>query len=329
MSNHRSIVVGHRGQDGSLLCQLLRSRGDALLGLGRQGTEHLTDPAAEALPASLEDPRSIDNLVRRFAPTQVYYVAAHHRSSERPDAGLDVAADFNAGLLVNVQGPIAFLDAIRRHAPACRFFYASSSLVFGHRTPDQRQDEATPHTPQCEYGQSKSMGQLACRRFREQARLFASVGILYNHESELRGPTFLTRRIIDAALRIRAGSSEQLVLGSLDAVTDWGYAPDFVDAFRRILDVDEPGEFIVATGQPHTVRDFVRVAFTHLGLDWQRHVRVDSARLGRAPSARVGDPGKLARLTGWKPTIAFEEMIRLIVDRVAADLDHAAPRNNR
>ncbi|MCX5658772.1 MAG: GDP-mannose 4,6-dehydratase [Planctomycetota bacterium] len=313
---HRTIVIGHRGQDGTLLCQALRDRGDVLTGLGRHGAENLSGQAAPPPTVSLDDGRSIDALVRHVAPTQVYYLAAHHRSSERAGRPANVGADIGAGMLVNVQGPIHFLDAIRRSAPACRFFYASTSVIFGQRTADERQEESTQITPFCEYGLLKATGQLACQRYRREHGLFASVGILYNHESALRTGTFLSRKVIDAAMRIQGGSRETLTLGSLDARTDWSYAPDFVDAFRRILGADKPDDFIVASGRGHSVREFVSVAFGHLGLDWEKHVRVDGTLLDRAPSSRIGNPAKLMAATGWRPTVTFEGMIKTIIDQL-------------
>lgn len=292
-----------------------------MLGFGRSGAVDLSDDAASLPTARLDDAGSVARLVRAVEPTQVYYVAAHHRSSEQRGDGAgpaDIAPDLLANLVVNQQGPIHFLDALLRHAPNSRFFFASSSLIFGRRTAAERQDESTAPTPVCQYGVAKLATQLACRRYREEAGFFASVGILYNHESELRGPGFLTRRIVDAALRIRAGSEEKLVLGSLDAMADWGYAGDFVDAFRRILDLESPGEFIVATGVAHTVRHYVQAAFDCLGLDWSRHVVVDPSRLQREISTRIGNADKLTRQTGWKPSISFEEMVRRIVDRLAS-----------
>lgn len=318
MSSHRTIVVGHRGQDGTLLGHLLRSRGDVLTGLGRHGAENLSGQAAPPPQATLDDARSIEALVRHVNPTQVYYIAAHHRSSEKAGRPANVGADIGAGMLVNVQGPIHFLDAIRRVAPACRFFYASTSVIFGQRSPEETQDETTQITPFCEYGLLKATGQLACQRYRREHGLFASVGILYNHESSLRTNTFLSRKVIDAAIRIREGGRDPLVIGSLDARTDWGYAPDFVDAFRRILDAPKPDDFIVATGVSHSVRDFVRIAFGRLGLDWEAHVRENPALLDRAPSCRIGNPAKLKAVTGWSPSVNFEQMINTIVDQLMA-----------
>ena len=318
MSERRAIVVGHRGQDGRLLAGRLVERGDSVLGIDCGITEHVWDGVQEE-PLSIIDRGAVKDAVRRFRPDEIYHLAAHHRSSQEARTTEALGDEFLAGLGVSVEGVVNFLDAMNAHAPTCRFFYASSSLIFGFHKSDERQDEHTPWTPSCEYGLMKALGMQACRLYREEVALFASSGILYNHESVCRREEFLSKKIALAALRIRGGSHEKLALGDLDAVTDWSYAPDFVDAFQRILSLDRPGDFIVASGEGHTVREFVAVAFAHLGLDWREHVTQVPELLHRTPSARIGNPQRLMSATGWQPTLTFSEMVCRLVDETARE----------
>jgi GDPmannose 4,6-dehydratase len=315
LSDRRAIIVGSRGQDGQLLTRLLRNRGDAVLGIGRNSVDiwgQLPRPAA----CRVDDLRTVCDTVRAVQPDEVYYLAAHHGSSETRALG-DSHRNFIDGMAVNVAGVVNFLEALRQHAPRGRLFYASSSLVFGNQPQRTPQDETTPLTPDEPYGLCKALGSQACQEYRQRHGVFACVGILFNHESELRPPSFLSMKIAQAAVAASRGKSAPLVLGSLDAVVDWGFAPDFVEAFRRILALDDPDDFVIATGVVHTVRDFVAAAFRHVGLDWQAHVVEDRSVLARARSGRVGNPARLRRRTGWHTSVSFEEMVHKLVDGVA------------
>jgi GDPmannose 4,6-dehydratase len=308
-------VVGHQGQDGRLLVQRLTERGDEIVGIAR----HECLAPANLLPSAcrLDDRDSIFELVRRWQPHEIYYLAAHHGSSEQGPP-LDLADDLLASVRVNVAGVVHFLEALRRHAPSTRLFYASTSLIFGSRPVQTPQDESTPTTPEEPYAISKCMGGIAVREYRSRHGVHASIGILYNHESHLRRPSFLSAKIVHAAVAAGRGATEPLLLGDLDARVDWGYAPDFVDAFLRILALDEPSDFIVATGQAHTVREFAATAYGHLGLDWRHFVREEPGILARHRGSRVGNPGRLQRMTGWRPTLDFEAMVRTLVDQARA-----------
>jgi GDPmannose 4,6-dehydratase len=182
------------------------------------------------------------------------------------------------------------------------------------------QDETTPYVPRNPYAITKAAGARICALYREQHRLHASVGILYNHESPLRGPRFVTQRIVRGAWCARKDRSHTMRIGSLSTVVDWGYAPDFVEAMVRIVAQPTPDDYVVATGQPHTVRDFVQIAFGCLGLDWTKHVEQDPTLVSPAQATLVGDSTKLRARTGWRPTIDFEEMVkRLVLDSEDAD----------
>ncbi|MHB8875239.1 MAG: GDP-mannose 4,6-dehydratase [Myxococcaceae bacterium] len=314
-ADRRAIVVGHRGQDGQLLTKLLLGRGYGVLGLDRGVTDALGG-ASYSGEVLLDQPQTVFEAVRAFGPTEVYYLAAHHVSSEGGPA-TDVYGDSLAGATVNITGPLHFLEALRRHAPKGRMFFASSSLIFGSSPAQQPQNESTPVAPDEPYGWQKALTGRACAGYRRLHGVFASVGILYNHESSLRPPQFLSMKLVHAAVRASRGATEKLVVGNLDAVVDWGFAGDYVDAFTRILALDTPDEFVVATGEAHTVRDFARIAFARVNLDWERYLTVDPGLLSRKAGARVGDSGKLRRATGWKPAISFEQLVQSLVDEAA------------
>jgi GDPmannose 4,6-dehydratase len=216
---------------------------------------------------------------------------------------------FERSIAVNVQGLVNFLDVLGNTSS---LFYAASSHVFG-RPDSPIQDERTAFRPDSIYGITKVAGIHACHYYRNTRNVRASVGILYNHESPLRKPDFVTRRIVQSAVAISRGSLEELVLGDLNAAVDWGYAPDYVDAMLRIALLDDADDFIIATGETHTVAEFVELAFACVRLDWQKHVRVDDRRLRRTSDSLAGDSTRLRQRTGWAPTISFSEMIRRLV----------------
>jgi len=308
----RAIIVGADGQDGTLLAQLLTQRSIPHLGVGRTGLRESS--GEKSGPIELGDAKAVEALVKAHPPSHVFYLAAHHHSSQDPlDAGL---ADLWASSLeVQVLGLVHFLEALRLHAPAARLFYASSSHVFGSPAPSP-QTEETPLAPDNIYGITKVAGMQACRHYREQQGVFASVGILYNHESIYRQDKFLSKKIIRGALAIKQGREQNLVLGNLSAEADWGYAPDYVEAMVRILDVPQTGDFIVATGQLHTVREFVQIVFDQLGLDVSKHVIENSALVRPGQGRLVGDTRRLEQATGWRPTLSFEEMVRTLTRQI-------------
>ena len=310
MSSRRAVVVGHRGQDGHLLTELLRRRGYDVLGVGRDRTDVWGGvPAPDA--CRVDRPEAVFRAVDLWRPHEVYYLAAHHGPAEAGEA--DAYTGYLAELEVNVAGVLHFLEGVRRHSPSTRLFYASSSLVFGNWPDRSPQDETTPVAPEGAYALCKRLAAEACREYRERHGVFASVGILFNHESPLRPPRYLSAKIVRAAAAAR-GSTGPLMLGDTRAVVDWGYAPDFVEAFTRILALDRPDDFVVATGEGHTVGDFAQAAFGRVGLDWRCYVVEDPGLLVRRGSGRVGDPAKLRRLTGWAPSETFAGMVAALVD---------------
>ncbi|MGV9772497.1 GDP-mannose 4,6-dehydratase [Streptosporangium sp. NPDC003464] len=291
------LVVGAHGQDGTLLRELLARRGDAVVAVGR----------GEVADITRRD--EVVRLVEAVRPDEVYLLAAVQGPAQ------DGPADARASYEVNTLPVVYFAEALLAHAPAGRLFYAASSHVFGE--PETAvQDESTPLRPTSLYGITKAAGLLHCRAYRERG-VFVSAGILYNHESPLRRPGFVSRKIVRAAAR-----AEEVTLGSLSATVDWGYAPDYVAAMAAVLQADGPGDFVVATGEPHTVEEFAATAFGLAGLDWRRYVRQDPALPHRGGKPLVGDAGRLRAVTGWRPTVDFTGMIRRLLQ---AELDGAGP----
>ncbi len=322
------IIVGSQGQDGRLLYERLSTEGCALLGIDRHGMRGNT-PAVDTDdgPVDVLDRASVDRIIRAFVPDAVFYLAAFHHSSE-DECPFDDAELYLRSHDVHVRGPSNCLETLRRRAPHARFFYAASSHCFGapSTTP---QDESTPLRPVCPYGISKTAGVQLCRMYRARHGLQASCGFLYNHESPLRPPGFLSAKIIRGAVEIARRQRDRLVLGDLSARVDWGYAPDYVDAMIRIVRLDAADDFVSASGRAHTVGDFVSVAFAHLELDWRQHVETDASLLtkSRPAAALIGNSSKLRHTTGWMPSVSFADMVRLLVDaelRRTADAVHPA-----
>lgn len=300
-----ALVVGCAGQDGHLLGSLLSRKGYLVAGLSRQGLEtggRMTGPAVD-----LTDFAQARALVETVLPDEIYYLAAFHHSSQERDRQ-PPGEIWNGSMAVNASGPANFLEAIRVLAPKIRFFYAGSCMAYGEadRTP---QTESTCFCPRCVYGVSKTAGMHTVRLFRETYGLFAVSGILYNHESHLRPPGFLSRKVVRGAWRIARGLDSELVVGSLDTRADWGYAPDFVDAFWRSLQAERPGDYVLATGETHSVLDWVEQAFALAGLDWRDHVRQNPDFTPGRRAPLVGDSGLARSVLGWSPTTAFSSMV--------------------
>jgi len=290
-----AIIVGSSGQDGTLLTEKLKHLGYCVVGVRRGDID-------------ISNADKVKKLIIESQPDEVYYLAAHHHSSE---VFIDNEAElFKKSIDVQAISVVNFLDAIYRYKNNCRFFYASSCLVFkgSENVPIL---ENSPYCPESFYAISKVTGGSVVKFYRENKGIFASCGFLFNHESSLRPESFLSRKITSFVARIAAGykTSNQLTLGDLNTKVDWGYAKDYVDAFWRILQVKKPDDYIVATGILHSVRDFVDIAFSCVGLDYHDYVKVNSNIVSRTNSFRVGIPTKLKIDTNWDTTISFEEMV--------------------
>ncbi len=298
-----ALVIGAGGQDGRLLSEQLTREGHRVVGITRGALD-------------LSDAAGVRAFVASEQPDEIYYLAAHHHSSQ--DRAPEPVELFRASFAVHVDGLLNMLEAMRLESPHARLFYAASSHVFGSQPPTPVQDESTPLNPDNVYSITKAAGVHACRLYRNDYGLFASAGYLYNHESPYRRPEFVTTKIIRAAIDINHGSREKLVLGDLSAPVDWGWAPDYVDAMTRILHLDRPGDFVIATGEPHTVSEFAQLAFAGVGLDWREHVEENPGIITKRKLGLVGDPAKLKAATGWSPTVTFEGMIRKLLEAAAA-----------
>jgi len=313
----RALITGIGGQDGSYLAELLLERGYEVAGMVRPGAVEYPNLEAvreriELLEADLLDQRSLATALEAARPGEVYNLAAPSfvpASWERPVETAEFAA----------VGATSLLEAIRTVDPAIRVYQASSSEIFGE--PRQSpQTEETPLEPVTPYGVAKAYAHFIVSSYRRQYGLFACSGILYNHESPRRPLEFLPRKVAHGAAAISLGLQEELVLGDLDARRDWGYAGDYVRAMWLMLQEDEPGDYIVASGTSHSVRELVQCAFAHVGLDWEEHVRVDPAlQRGAAELHRlVGDASRVHGRLGWRRELGFEQLVHLLVD---ADLE--------
>ena len=315
----RALVTGVSGQDGSYLSELLLSKGYEVHGLIRRSSSFNTgrlddiyrDPHESGVRflmhyADLSDSGSLVNLIRELEPDEIYHLGAQSHvkvSFEIPEYTADATA----------MGTIRMLEAIRASGVDTRFYQASSSEMFGSAPPPQ--SELTPFHPRSPYAVSKVFAYWATVNYRESYGLFACNGILFNHESIRRGETFVTRKITRAVARIKAGMQDILYLGNLDARRDWGYAPEYVEAMWRMLQLDEPGDLVIATGQSHTVREFAQLAFDRVGLDWEHHVQLDPRYLRPAEADHLlGDPSRANTELGWRAGTSFEELVELMVD---------------
>jgi GDPmannose 4,6-dehydratase len=315
----RALITGITGQDGSYLAEALLSKGYEVHGLIRRAStfntsriEHLYvdphDPGARLFLhyGDLGDSGQLTNLIYNLQPQEIYHLAAqsHVRVSfDVPEYTGDVT-----GL-----GLTRLLEAIRRSAIKTRFYQASSSELFGDAPPPQHED--TPFQPRSPYAAAKLYAYWMVRNYREAYGMFAVNGILFNHESPRRGETFVTRKITRAAARIKLGLQKKLYLGNLEARRDWGYAPEYVEAMWLMLQQDSPEDFVIATGESHSVREFLEEVFSHLDLDWREYVEIDP-RYFRPTEVEclLGDASKAKQRLGWQPRVTFKELARLMVE---------------
>jgi len=309
----RALITGITGQDGSYLAELLLDKGYEVIGMVRRSSTvnferiaHLQDRITFA-SGDLLDELSLVNIVREHAPDEVYNLAA--QSFVQTSWSQPVLTGQTTAI-----GVTRVLDAIRLVNSDIRFYQASSSEMFG-KVQAVPQSEDTPLYPRSPYGVAKVYGHWITINYRESYGLHASSGILFNHESPRRGLEFVTRKISNAVARIKLGHQKELALGNLDAQRDWGFAGDYVDAMWRMLQQDEPDDYVVATGETHSVREFCELAFAHVGLNYQDHVVTDDRYMRPAEvDLLIGDSSKARRQLGWEPKMSFAELVSTMVD---------------
>ena len=309
-----ALIIGAGGQDGRLLARLLLDREYTVRGWTRG--EPASPAPCECTLIDIRQPALVEADLRRSPPDEIYYLAAFHHATEDV-VELSAAELLRCSLDVHVLGLLNVLQAMEECCPRTRLFYAASSHVFGTNESDW-QNEETPLSPDSAYGISKAAGLQCCQLYRRQKGIFAATGILFNHESSFRKPSFLSQKIVRGALRAERDPDYKLVLGDLEARVDWGYAPDYVDAMHRILQLPEASDFVVASGELHTVRDFAQAAFGALGLDWRRHVETDARLLNKISHPLRGDSSKLRAATRWAPTVSFVELVAGLVHEAQA-----------
>jgi GDPmannose 4,6-dehydratase len=319
-----SLITGITGQDGSFLAELLLEKGYTVYGLVRRtsnlNTERIAHllPRITLIPGDLQDSSSLVAALETAQPDEVYNLAAQsfvHASWRQPILTGEATA----------LGVTRLLEAIRSFNPRIRFYQASSSEMFG-KVVETPQTERTPFHPRSPYGVAKAYGHYITVNYRESYGMFAVSGILFNHESERRGIEFVTRKISDGVARIKLGMAEELVLGNLDARRDWGYAGDYVEAMWRMLQQPEPQDYVVATGETHSVQEFVEQAFGVVGLDWRRHVRSDPALQRPAEvDLLLGDARKAREELGWAPRVRFDALVARMVESDVRRLEQRVP----
>jgi GDPmannose 4,6-dehydratase len=308
-----ALITGITGQDGSYLSQFLLEKGYKVVGMVSDtndiGDQNILDIKDRLIleTGDLLDKKSLEIIIKKYLPDEIYNLAGISfipTSWDKPALTYDV----------NALGPMRILEIIRDSSPNTHFFQATSAKIFG-SSENQVQDEKTPYNPEDPYGVSKLAAHLAVKLFRSHFNLFLCSGILFNHESEKRGPEFVTRKITQGVAKIKLNLEQKLPLGNLDSQVDWGYAPDYVEAIWLMLQQDKPNDYILATGQLHSVREVCEIAFSYLGLEYQNFVTMDEKFYRPQPAkAYSGNPKKARSLLGWQPKTNFKQMIEKMVD---------------
>jgi GDPmannose 4,6-dehydratase len=315
----RALITGITGQDGSYLAELLLSKGYTVYGMVRRSStesyeriEHLRGQI-ELVQADLLDQYSLIEAFKKAQPDEVYNLAAQSFVPTSWDQAA-LTGEFTA------LGVTKMLEALRAVNPKIKFYQASSSEMFG-KVLEVPQSENTPFYPRSPYGVAKVYGHFITVNYRESYNLFAVSGILFNHESPRRGLEFVTRKVSDGVARIKLGLATEIRMGNLDAKRDWGFAGDYVEAMWLMLQQDAPDDYVIATGETHTVEELVTVAFERAGLDWKKHIVIDPAFIRPAEvDLLIGDPSKAKEKLGWTPKVSFKELVHRMVDSDIARL---------
>ena len=313
MAKRKAFITGITGQDGSYLAEILLEKDYEVYGMIRRSSSFNTARIdhifgdLELVYGDLGDGSVLNRLMRTIQPDEVYNLGAqsHVRVSfDIPEFTADTTG----------MGTLRLLDAIRDEGVRCRFYEAGSSEMFGQAV-ETPQRETTPFHPRSPYGVSKVFGYWITRNYREAYGMYAVNGILFNHESPRRGPTFVTRKITRAIGAILRGEQDELRLGNLDAKRDWGFARDYMDGAWRMLQAESPDDYVLATGETHSVRDFLDEAFRYAGLEWEKYVKIDERYFRPSEvDALLGDASKAQEKLGWEPSVRFAELVRMMVD---------------
>jgi GDPmannose 4,6-dehydratase len=309
----RALLTGVTGQDGSYLAELLLEKGYEVYGTVRNSARANRESASASggmvnyIEADLTDQTSLDRAMEQVKPDEVYNLAGQ----------TFVPVSWIQPLLtmeVTGMGALRMLEAIRRHAPRARFLQVSSSEIFG-KSEDTQQSEGTRLRPRNPYGAAKMFAHHITINYRESYGMFACSCIAFNHESPRRAPEFVTRKVSRQVARIKLGLADKIKMGNIEGRRDWGFAGDYVHAMWLMLQQPTPQDFVIATGVTHSVKELLEIAFSHVGLDWQKHVEIDSALLRRAEDDPLtGDTSKANKILGWKPTMSFDDLVRMMVD---------------
>jgi GDPmannose 4,6-dehydratase len=309
----KALITGITGQDGSYLSELLLEKGYQVYGMVRRSSvenfdriDHIKD-RLHLIQGDLTDQSSLDEAIKTVKPDEVYNLGAQSF----------VPTSWNQPVLtadVDGLGVTRILSAIQKHKPDARFFQASSSEMFG-KVREVPQTETTPFYPRSPYGVSKTYGHYITVNYRESYEIFACSGISFNHESPRRGLEFVSRKVTDGVARIKLGLAKDLSMGNLDAKRDWGFAGDYVKAMWLMLQQEEPDDFVIATGETHSVKELIQTAFSYVSLDWNKYVVMDQKLIRPAEvDSLVGNPAKAKKKLGWKPEVSFKQLVEMMMD---------------
>lgn len=306
----KAIIIGHTGQDGTYLYNLLKEKKYSLIGISSDSVS-----SEENIPfnkVDIKKQEQVSAAIKYFQPDEIYYLAAVHQSSA--DKQIEDGELFQKSFDINVKAFVNFLEAIRLYSPQTKIFYAASSHIFGNPL-NAPQDETTPLNPNCVYGITKTAGLRTCHFYRENHNVFVSVGVFYNHESPLRESKYVSKKIVETAVAIKKNKKTKLILGNLDSKIDWGYAPDYMQAVYRLMQLDKADDFVISSGELHNIKDFVSGVFYYLKLDWEKYVKINPALITKKQKQNLfGNNEKLKKATGWIPKTDFNSLIKILVN---------------
>ncbi len=305
----KAIIVGHTGQDGTCLSSLLLSHGYEVTGFS---TNSVSENKYSICKIDIRKYTEVQNAIKNILPNEVYFLAAIHQSSA--DIHIEDGELFQKSFDLNVKAYINFLEAIRLYSPKTKIFYAASSHIFGNPSTSP-QNESTPLNPNCIYGITKTAGIRIGHFYKENHAIFSSVGIFYNHESPLRESKYVSKKIVETVVAIKQGKKNELILGNLESQIDWGYAPDYMKAVYQMMRQEKSDDFIISSGELHTIKDFAEGVFDYLGLDCKKYVKVNPSLITKKQKQNLfGNNRKIQSATGWTPSVSFNELIKILVD---------------